>query len=65
MDINFKDKEELKKRVMPALEYRINELNNITIDELWQYLIDTKWKNSINLQLYEVVDDILNEQINL
>ena len=65
MDINFKDKEELKKRVMPALEYRVNELNNITIDELWQYLIDTKWKNSINLQLYEVVDDILNEQINL
>ena len=50
---------------MPALEYRKNELNNITIDELWQYLIDTKWKNSINLQLYEVVDDILNEQINL
>lgn len=64
MDIEFKNLEELKKRIMPAIQTKQKELNKkykiVTQDDIWNYLIKTKWKKSTNLTLYDIVNDILN-----
>jgi len=70
MEIEFKNKEELKKRVMPALILRqknINKLYNkdVSINYIWEYLIKNVWIKRNNLQLNEVVNDILNHDIKL
>lgn len=64
MDIEFNNLEELKKRIMPAIQTKQKELNKkykiVTQDDIWNYLIKTKWKKSTNLTLYDIVNDILN-----
>lgn len=64
MDIEFKNLDELKKRIMPAIQTKQKELNKkykiVTQDDIWNYLIKTKWKKSTNLTLYDIVNDILN-----
>ena len=61
--MEFKTEEELKERVMPALEIQKDKLNrqglDITIDEIWFYLKHNKWTKSTNLTLNQVVNDIL------
>ena len=64
MDIEFKSLLELKERVKPALNTKLKELksknyNYITIDDIWNFLVNN-WKNSKNLTLYDIVNDILN-----
>ena len=64
MDIEFKSLSELKERVKPALNTKLKELksknyNYITIDDIWNFLVNN-WKNSKNLTLYDIVNDILN-----
>ena len=65
MDFEFSNKEELYKRVVPALKAKkaflerdgytyINEI------DVWNYLIQDKWVRSHNLMLCDIVDDILN-----
>ena len=34
--------------------------NNITNEDIWKYLSVTKWKNSINLTISDMVSDIIN-----
>ena len=50
MDIEFSSKEELYRRVKPALRTKKNELiklgtKNIREVDIWNFLIKTKWKN--------------------
>lgn len=64
MDYEFSSKEELFNRVKPALHVKIKELNklgcfSVKENDIWDYLIETKWSKSYNLMLSDIVDDIL------
>jgi hypothetical protein len=62
----FKTLKDLYERLKPALRMKKRELKNITEEEIWNFLKDYKWKNSSNLTLSEMVNDILlltNEEI--
>ena len=60
----FKSIEELFDRVRPALKVKINEGRDlgyqITEDDIWNSLVESKWKKGNNLMLSDIVDDILN-----
>lgn len=65
MDIEFNDVKELYERLKPALttkvtELKRNDLDYIKIEDVWNYLKETKWVSANNLLLYQMVDDILN-----
>ncbi len=52
----------VKKRLLKITKY------NISNKDIWDYLIENKWKNSYNLTISEVVNDIINidvEKINI
>lgn len=61
--MEFKSEEELKNRVMPALNMKKEMLAQegiyISTNEIWHYLKINKWMNSKNLTLNEIVNDIL------
>ena len=64
-DIKFSSLNELYNRLIPAMETKVRELklngiNFITTDDIWNYLKKYKWTKSNNLTLSECVDDILN-----
>lgn len=64
MNLEFKTKEELLKRVEPALNAKESEFLRlgyyyIKKQDLINYLIENKWNNKSNLSLYDIVDDIL------
>ncbi len=65
---DFKSINDLYKRVKPALEAKLSEAirtgyKNIKITDIWNYLIENKWKKSNNLMLSDVVDNILNTDL--
>ena len=65
MDIEFNSVKELYERLKPALttkvtELKRNDLDYIKIEDIWNYLKDSKWSKANNLLLYQMVDDILN-----
>lgn len=52
----------VKKRLIQHSKYK-----HITNENIWFYLIETKWKKAHNLQISEIVNDIINldlEEIN-
>ncbi len=60
MDIEFKNLLELKTRITPALKTKVKELNSyVTEEDIWNYL-KIKWKESNNLTLYDIINDIIN-----
>lgn len=67
MNIHFSNALELKQYLMPVLRLRkrefIKQNVQITEDEIWSYLVDSFWKQSTQLSLTQMVDDILNRQI--
>lgn len=65
MDIVFNSLEELYQRIKPALltkkqEMIRNGFKYIKEEDIWNYLKEIKWKNSKDLSLYDMVNDILN-----
>lgn len=65
MDIEFNSVKELYERLKPALttkvtELKRNDLDYIKIEDIWNYLKDSKWSKANNLLLYQMVYDILN-----
>lgn len=65
MDIEFNSAEELYERLKPALKSKVSELardgySYLTTDDLWNYLKEKKWINSVNLELSEMVSDIFS-----
>lgn len=61
----FNSLSDLYKRILPALEAKVSELKRdgfryIESLDIWNYCIETKWKNRNNLRIYEMVDDIFN-----
>ena len=65
MDIVFSSEQELYNRLKPALQSKVNELKRnsldyIKIEDIWNFLKISKWSKSNDLQLYQMVDDIIN-----
>ena len=65
MDIEFNSVAELYERLQPALKSKVAELKRegysyLTVEDVWNYLKESKWKNSKNLALNEMVSDIFH-----
>lgn len=65
MDLEFSSQEELFKRVQPALNAKLAELHRlgysyISVNDIWHYLVEEKWKKSHDLTLSDIVHDILH-----
>lgn len=63
-EIKFNSLNDLYNRLKPALRSKLKELHKldkvyIKKEDIFEYLTDTKWINSTNLTLDEMVDDIL------
>ena len=67
MEQEFKNLDELYQRVLPALKTKVSELNasnhDISVEEIWKHLAESKWKESKNLTLFDIVDDIIKFKI--
>ena len=64
MDLKFNNIKELYELLLPALEtkeiqLKRNDYFGLTKKDIWEYLKETKWKNSNNLRIYQMVYDIL------
>jgi len=72
MDLKFNNIKELYELLLPALEtkeiqLKRNDYFGLTKKDIWEYLKETKWKNSNNLRIYQMVYDILyvdNDELN-
>lgn len=65
MDVVFNSVEDLYKRVKPALRSKVREFKRKNIlyikeEDIWNFLVENKWKKTKGLELNEIVDDILN-----
>lgn len=65
MENEIKSLNELYNRIKPALYSKKLELckmglSYIKEEDIWNYLIESKWKKSAGLELFNIVDDILN-----
>ena len=65
MELSFSSREELYKRVRPALNAKRQELKRtghpaIKGIDIWNCLIEKKWKKGHSLMLSDVVSDILH-----
>ena len=65
VDIKFTSKEELYKRVKPALRTKRNEFARLGFSyfketDIWNFLIKEKWKNGNQLYLADIVSDIIH-----
>lgn len=61
----YKSQKELYKSLIPALNVKMrllkkNNYNDITNKDIWNYLKNNKWVNSINLTISEMVNDIIH-----
>ena len=64
MDFEFHSLEELWNRVHPALRVKVKDFKSLVLKhfsdiDIWDYLIEYKWKNGVNLMLSDIVDDIM------
>lgn len=64
MNLKFNNIKELYELLLPALEtkeiqLKRNDYFGLTKKDIWEYLKETKWKNSNNLRIYQMVYDIL------
>ena len=61
-EVKFDNIKELYERVIPCLELKVKLLKeqniDITKEDIWNYL-SNKWKNSNNLTLFDIVNDIM------
>lgn len=63
--MEFSSEKELYDRLRPALRTKLTELSEygygyLKIEDIWNYLKESKWKNGHNLSLNDMVSDILN-----
>ena len=67
MDNNdkFLSIDDLYKKVLPALQARVEELKREKINfvdtiDLWNYCVENIWRNKEDIRIYELVSDILS-----
>ena len=63
--MKFNSLEELYKKLVPAMDTKVNELringiSYISIEDIWDYNKKNNWSKSKDLTLRQCVDDILN-----
>lgn len=68
MKEEFKSLTDLYNKIKPALKTKENELRGhgikyIKQEDIWNCLKEVKWKNSSNLSLSEMVNDVLEISI--
>ena len=61
----YHSQEELYDMLIPAMNVKLTKLKedmyyDIKYDDIWNYLRDSKWKDSVNLTLGEMVNDIIH-----
>jgi hypothetical protein len=61
----FNNATELYQRVFPALKTKKDEINlefkcNVKEIEIWQYMRNRIWKETVDLTLGDIIEDILN-----
>ncbi len=61
----YKSQRELYEAVMPAMRVKLRLLESsgyrdISSEDIWNYLRDSKWKNGVDLTLADVVNDIIH-----
>lgn len=66
--MEFTSQYELYKKILPVFKVKKRLMNyyknkDITNEDIWKYLIQNKWKNSHNLTLSEIVNDIINIEV--
>lgn len=62
--MEFTSLQQLYKKLLPAFNVKKRLILNtkykdITNENIWSYLTETKWRNSYNLSLPEMVNDII------
>ena len=65
MNLEFSSQQELFNHVKPALNAKTEELHRlgygyIQHTDIWNYLIESKWKTGRDLALSDIVSDILH-----
>lgn len=70
MDLEFSSLKDLYLRVEPALKAKKKELDRLGLsyigkEDVWECLVETKWKQGNGLMLSDIVDDILNTDCTL
>lgn len=65
MDYEFQSLKELFDRVRPALKAKEVEFHRLGYPkvqemDIWNFLLDDKWKSGKNLMLSDIVSDIMN-----
>ena len=65
MEIEFRSLEELYNHLKPVLKTKYAEMRrcgytSITLEDIWEYLKEVKWKNSKNLYLYQMVSYVIH-----
>ena len=65
MDVSISSLTELYERLKPALISKKEAMQRlgypyIKEEDIWNYLKETKWKKSVDLELYQMVSDIMN-----
>lgn len=63
--MEFTSQYQLYKKLLPVfnIKHRLlayKKINEITNEDIWKYLIETKWKKTYGLTLGEMVNDIIN-----
>ena len=61
----FKSQKELYQGLIPAMNVKLKYLKksnykDITKEDIWNCLKETKWKNSVDLTLADMVQDIIH-----
>ena len=62
--MEFASQYELYKKILPVFKVKKRLMQNDKIDDIsnediWKYLIENKWKQSHNLTLSDIVNDII------
>lgn len=68
--MEFTSKQELYQKLLPVFNVKKrliqnSEYQNITNQDIWDYLIENKWKTSHNLTISDIVNDIITLDLEL
>ena len=68
--MEYKNQLELYQKLVPVFKVKerlinISQNNDVTINDIWHYLAVNKWKNSTNLTLADIVNDIINIDVDM
>ena len=68
--MEYKNQLELYQKLVPVFKVKerlinISQNNDVTINDIWHYLAINKWRNSTNLTLADIVNDIINIDVDM